>query len=275
MLEGRLAEGTSSTERRLTEITSATSSAATSASTATTTTASASSAASGTTLILSKHMNSEFENQHTLWNEKEATTSWGWCTCCHQPWRNQPSRLARVKRRMRTNIPVSHLMVKWTSLIAPKISSTLPILVLFSRYTGALKQGTYERKWATDKKRLYRQENTFVLVDLQRRSPSHSWMTVPRTRVNQESIKNSNVNRKGSKWTESWTAIHEIERRRGGECIRSTVSGGPSSKSRLPPLPKEPRPRPPLKPPRPPLFPPLPPLKLIVAIDLSWKRNKQ
>ena len=39
--------------------------------------------------------------------------------------------------------PSLHFIEKWTSEIAPRISSTFPTCVLFSRYTGALKYGIY------------------------------------------------------------------------------------------------------------------------------------
>ena len=41
------------------------------------------------------------------------------------------------------NRPSLHFIEKWTSEIAPRISSTFPTCVLFSRYTGALKYGIY------------------------------------------------------------------------------------------------------------------------------------
>lgn len=41
--------------------------------------------------------------------------------------------------KLLATMPCSILTVKYTSLIGPKISSTLPICVLFSRYIGALK----------------------------------------------------------------------------------------------------------------------------------------
>ena len=54
----------------------------------------------------------------------------------------------------------------------PRISSTFPIFVLFSRYRGALKYGIYRiRRPVTDL--------TISLVDLQRTSPSLSCITYP------------------------------------------------------------------------------------------------
>merc|ERR1719443_2676367 len=57
--------------------------------------------------------------------------------------------------------PASGFTVNMTSLIGPRISSTLPTLVFLSTYIDALKYGT------------------FACVSLQTRSPSQSCISVP------------------------------------------------------------------------------------------------
>lgn len=160
------------------------------------------------------------------------------------------------------NTPGSILTVKKISATFPRISSTLPILRLFCRYTPALKYGTFSS-----------------IVHRQTSSDSQSCMTWPASfRVREQERAGATKGRRQSLCARQKKPFgnKDISRQNNNNNNSSNLkiphtqdysptisAGGPSSRWNLPPPPpprlKPPRPPPPrLKPPRPLASPPRP-----------------